>query len=378
MGIMRRNFFSKLGVLLGSKPDSLDGTNMPELSVAEQRLPFENSVKKAYDFISPDTGDLDVQNILLRRIANTAAFQRLRDIRFLGALDYLLKPQPNGKTSNQRFTRYQHSIGVAALAKLYLQESYEHELDQSLCLASALLHDIGHPPLSHTIEQIFEEYFGINHHIATIDAILGNNGHSSEIADLLSRSGVNPQSVADVLNGHGKDFNGFFRGPINFDTIEGILRSRQYFKMQTLGLSPDRVVKAAFHREFPGSASTVDAFWQCKDDIYFTVIRSPNGVFFDALFQGITRSLIESGDLTVDYFQRSESVLFKNFDLYRRALDPSNWAHLAKDHLPPALSYQQRRFYVDKSIPFSVESDRARYKQSKQSATLALDATKLS
>ena len=137
MGIMRRNFFSKLGVLLGSKPDSLDGTNMPELSVAEQRLPFENSVKKAYDFISPDTGDLDVQNILLRRIANTAAFQRLRDIRFFGALDYLLKPQPNGKTSNQRFTRYQHSIGVAALAKLYLQESYEHELDQSLCLASA-------------------------------------------------------------------------------------------------------------------------------------------------------------------------------------------------------------------------------------------------
>ena len=56
---------------------------------------------------------------LLMELVATPAFQRLREIRFLGAIDYRLIPSPNGKPGTIRYTRYQHSLGVMRLALLY-------------------------------------------------------------------------------------------------------------------------------------------------------------------------------------------------------------------------------------------------------------------
>ena len=56
---------------------------------------------------------------VVAELTETAAFQRLREIRFLGAIDYRWVPSPNGQPGSTRYTRYEHSLGVLQLARLY-------------------------------------------------------------------------------------------------------------------------------------------------------------------------------------------------------------------------------------------------------------------
>lgn len=88
-------------------------------------------------------------------LIDTAAFQRLRRIRQLGPA-YLTF---HGAESS----RFTHSLGVLHLARLalrHLERSHPHLAEQRLLLyAAALLHDVGHGPLSHS----GEEMFGLSH-----------------------------------------------------------------------------------------------------------------------------------------------------------------------------------------------------------------------
>ena len=88
-------------------------------------------------------------------LIDTAPFQRLRRIRQLGPA-YLTF---HGAESS----RFTHSLGVLHLARLALQhlERSEPALadHRGLLYAAALLHDVGHGPLSHT----GEEMYGLHH-----------------------------------------------------------------------------------------------------------------------------------------------------------------------------------------------------------------------
>jgi HD superfamily phosphohydrolase len=92
---------------------------------------------------------------LLFRLLNAAEFQRLRRIQQLG-MAHLAYP---GATH----ARYSHSLGVMETARKILshigQSTSINEEDQTVCLVSALLHDLGHGPFSH----VFERVSGIAH-----------------------------------------------------------------------------------------------------------------------------------------------------------------------------------------------------------------------
>jgi len=78
------------------------------------------SNRAAYDFSEPkDVRVLAGGDPLLVELVATRAFQRLKSIRFLGGIDYLLVRAPNGAKGNIRYTRFQHSLGVARLALQY-------------------------------------------------------------------------------------------------------------------------------------------------------------------------------------------------------------------------------------------------------------------
>ena len=84
-------------------------------------------------------------------LVDSAPFQRLRRIRQLGPAFLTF----HGAESS----RFTHSIGVFAIARRAM--SRLSELDPSLesekgvLYAAALLHDVGHAPLSHTGEEMF-------------------------------------------------------------------------------------------------------------------------------------------------------------------------------------------------------------------------------
>jgi HD superfamily phosphohydrolase len=323
-----------------------------------------------YDYAEPyKIVSTEPETQLIRRLSNTRAFRRLSDVRFLGALDYCLVSSPNGSQSNARFTRAQHSIGVAAIARTYLKLTSHTASDRFLCIAAAMLHDIGHPPFSHTLEPIFQERFGIDHHHASEKIILGT-AYSTDISETLSEFGVSPDAVVDVLNGDDERFGRFFSGPINFDTIEGILRSRNYLKMQNLGITPVKVVEAATKRDNDRSRELVDAFWSCKDEMYTLVIRSKLGVLFDSLFQEAAKEV--SDTIVLDDFFLTETQAFRKFPILREATQRKYWHRMGQALLPAHVPFQVRRFYVDQEGDFFQRQDHQRYKQSKTASSLTL------
>ena len=88
-------------------------------------------------------------------LIDTAPFQRLRRIRQLGPAFWTF----HGAESS----RFTHSLGVLHLARLahqlLLRQNPDLDDHRSVLYAAALLHDLGHGPLSHT----GEEMYGLRH-----------------------------------------------------------------------------------------------------------------------------------------------------------------------------------------------------------------------
>jgi hypothetical protein len=233
-----------------------------------------------------------------------------------------------------------------------------------------MLHDVGHPPFSHTLEPVFEEAFGLNHHIATERLITGLAPLGNEITAVLRDFGLDPLAVLHLLNGGDDLFDGFFSGPINLDTIEGILRARLYLGMQKLGLSPVKVMKAAASRDDVQSQRIVDAFWQSKHEVYALVIRSKAGVFYDGVFQAIARAQI--GSLEPSDFYVTEKAIFEKLPLLKDVLNSDRVREIAQQVLPTQIPYQFRRFYIDERTDFKSHHDEERYRQQRTGSSLTV------
>ncbi|MCJ8007817.1 HD domain-containing protein [Lederbergia wuyishanensis] len=81
-------------------------------------------------------------------------------------------------------SRLEHTLGVWKLACYFFPENNKLRI-------SAILHDIGHLPFSHAVE----ENLGFNHHHFTEKYI-----SSFEIKDILSKYGYNPEEIIAYLN----------------------------------------------------------------------------------------------------------------------------------------------------------------------------------
>ena len=92
------------------------------------------------------------EELMIMELIETFAFQRLRRIKQLGPASLVF----HGAESS----RFTHSIGVFCVARKIYNKLVDIKADfkeNRFCLyASALLHDLGHGPLSHTSEEIFE------------------------------------------------------------------------------------------------------------------------------------------------------------------------------------------------------------------------------
>ena len=101
------------------------------------------------------------EELMIMQLIDTLSFQRLRRIKQLGSASLLF----HGAESS----RFTHSIGVFCVArKIYkrlVDEKPEFSKNKFILFGAALLHDLGHGPLSHTSEVIFShnhEYWSKN------------------------------------------------------------------------------------------------------------------------------------------------------------------------------------------------------------------------
>ena len=98
-----------------------------------------------------------------------------------------------------------------------------------LLLAAALLHDVGHGPLSHTLEPVFAETFDVDHHSMTRRIVRGETCHGRAVYASLRDANLDPEDVLAMIDGHHNGPDAFlFASSINLDTLDGIVRSRAF------------------------------------------------------------------------------------------------------------------------------------------------------
>ena len=150
-------------------------------------------------------------------LLDTAVVQRLRSVRQLG-LAYLVYP---GATHS----RFEHAVGAYHLAGMALRLLEEQGALQgttpreiAIVRAAALLHDVGHYPFSHALEEI-----GVTHHEQVARPLL----RSGPVADILSRA-LGPQAPDDVyalISGDSlSPLQGLISGSVDLDKIEYLKR----------------------------------------------------------------------------------------------------------------------------------------------------------
>jgi len=136
------------------------------------------------------------EELMIMELIDTIAFQRLRRIKQLGPASLLF----HGAESS----RFTHSIGVFCIARKIFHRLIESKSafceNKFVLYGAALLHDLGHGPLSHTSESIFdhnheqwsqnlvENYFPINSILKKYDNSLPKQiGELFESKQLFSR-----------------------------------------------------------------------------------------------------------------------------------------------------------------------------------------------
>jgi HD superfamily phosphohydrolase len=160
----------------------------------------------------------------VRKLVDSAPFRRLAQISQLG-LVRLVYPAAN-------HTRFEHSLGVFLAAIEYLDRLAGDERfaaaitprDAELLLCAALLHDIGHWPFGHPIEDLGLSTLPEHEELARRDI------NSGEIADTLRNDWhLDPRDAANLISGKvtlpaHKILASILSGPIDVDKTDYLSR----------------------------------------------------------------------------------------------------------------------------------------------------------
>ncbi|HJP84862.1 MAG TPA: HD domain-containing protein [Gemmatimonadaceae bacterium] len=154
---------------------------------------------------------------LTMQLVDTEVFQRLRYVRQLG-WTYLVYP---GATH----TRFEHALGTHHLARRTLAllcESDEavaiSEKDQAIVRSAALLHDVGHYPFSHALEEI-----GALHHEDVARPLVTEGSVASLLIEYIGEGA--PMAVFNLISGRSSSpLQGLISGSLDLDKIEYLKR----------------------------------------------------------------------------------------------------------------------------------------------------------
>lgn len=324
-----------------------------------------------YNFDEQDIKDVFKLPVFLE-VIRSSAFNRLKSINFLGAIDYLFSS--NGPNSFSRHSRFNHSLAVANLAQRYCQLREISGKDREYCVVAALLHDIGHAPLSHSLEPAFKSIFQMDHHRSGEAILRGDVRIGEKLSEILVRYDLNNFRVMSIINGTDETmFNDIFARSINVDTIDGILRSAKYIYRADFDMTAVDVI-GALATISDGSESVLDSFWMLKNEVYDRVIQSDMGLMADYLCKRYMEKY--SGKFRSSYYFGTEAELRADHKELFNVLENFSDTGCFPERLVPnhhEMSFFRRTFYVDKSVKLESAVDlNRRYRQRKDKRTVTI------
>lgn len=152
---------------------------------------MKKQLKEEKVFKDPVHHYVYVQDETIWNLINTKEFQRLRRIHQLGTT-YLT-------FHGAEHSRFSHSLGVYEITRRIISQFERNNYpdwpagERLVSLCAALLHDVGHGPFSHSLEEIFDT----DHEQWTCDILLGE----TEINEVLRKvSPEFPSQVAAVIS----------------------------------------------------------------------------------------------------------------------------------------------------------------------------------
>jgi HD superfamily phosphohydrolase len=172
-----------------------------------------------------------------RLLIDSVPFQRLRYVRQLG-LAHLVYP---GATHS----RFEHALGAYHLAKRTLHTLREAGAlagvspdEPAIVAAAALLHDLGHYPFSHALEEI-----GVAHHEEVARALI-SEGEVASILDTAYGEGTPARVMALIRGESASPLQGLISGSLDLDKIDYLKRDAFMCGVPYGEIDEDRLIHA--------------------------------------------------------------------------------------------------------------------------------------
>ncbi len=262
-------------------------------------------------------------------LVDTPAVQRLRYVRQLGHA-FLVYP---GATH----TRFEHALGAYHLARRALTQLADAaggpgagvaiDPDEArLVRLAALLHDIGHYPFSHALEEA-----GLPRH----EGLAERHLTGGELATVLERLGVRPERLLALIRGSGINapLAGLVSGSVDVDKLDYLSRDAMMCGVPYGVIDVDRLLGSlvlaggtvVLHEKgFAALESLLFAKYQMYRNVYWHhAVRSAT-----AMFKRLVRRAVAAGQLaTADVAVATDDGLIH--DLQR--LDPTGLARALRE-----------------------------------------------
>ncbi|MFB6284912.1 MAG: HD domain-containing protein [Halobacteria archaeon] len=217
-------------------------------------------------------------------LLDTPVMQRLRHVRQLGTA-YLVYPSAN-------HTRFEHSLGVYHLAVQALDNLDVSGVERDEVRAAALLHDVGHTPFSHSIEELVYRETGLWHD-DVLDVLDGEAG------DILEREGLDVEKVAGLIKGEGK-WGQLISGELDVDRMDYLVRDAHHTGVPYGAIDTRRLVLELEFRDGElvlgeGNVQTAESLLLARALMHPTVYNHHVARISMAMLVRATERLIDGG-----------------------------------------------------------------------------------
>lgn len=257
-------------------------------------------MKKNKIIRDPIHGNIKADELEIKLI-DTPEMQRLRRIKQNGFC-YLVYP---AMTSS----RFEHSLGVMHLAGLVSDHLGLNKEQRKFLRVSALLHDIGHVPFSHSSEEVLRKYHHFLHEDHSAYIIT-----KSEISEILEDDGINPGEVANFIKGKG-ELSKLLSSEIDIDKMDYLIRDSYYAGVAYGVIDLQRVIHGI--KIFDdivvikkSSLEAVESLLISRNLMYQTVYRHHTKRIVECMFKRALEFLLKTKKISYKEF-----LNFDDFDI---------------------------------------------------------------